>query len=305
MPLLAWLQDFTQELRRIAFSQPAADRILEHARAVRSLPVRDLDRAAALDGPDGIEYIRRLHLVDRQVSEGRKDVGLEALQDFLRGLRLPLVGHGPVPVVRDVLEGILLGQSCLARTLRPGVSRVGAGRQQLTRFVPPGSSVHERNVREGAETQSVHFAIRLPEFHSPELPAAGHDFEVQAAAIGKLVGFVLRLGVAHLQPGQGLYLFGHFGGILSDRARYAPKTAPKSTSYPGATLDSIRQQKTRRLYENSGFFDVPKPTWTMFWRRRWDSNPRYRFKPVCFLSREVPSAARPRLQSASTFMRQR
>ncbi len=31
------------------------------------------------------------------------------------------------------------------------------------------------------------------------------------------------------------------------------------------------------------------------WRRPRDSNPRYRFKPVCFLSREVPSTTRPGL----------
>jgi hypothetical protein len=34
------------------------------------------------------------------------------------------------------------------------------------------------------------------------------------------------------------------------------------------------------------------------WRRRRDSNPRYRFKPICFLSREVPSTTRPRLHTA-------
>lgn len=33
------------------------------------------------------------------------------------------------------------------------------------------------------------------------------------------------------------------------------------------------------------------------WRRRRDSNPRYRFKPICFLSREVPSTTRPRLHT--------
>ena len=32
------------------------------------------------------------------------------------------------------------------------------------------------------------------------------------------------------------------------------------------------------------------------WRRKRASNPRYRFKPVCFLSREVPSTTRPFLQ---------
>jgi len=37
----------------------------------------------------------------------------------------------------------------------------------------------------------------------------------------------------------------------------------------GALLASVRQQKTHRLDENSGFFDVHKPTWTMSWRRRW------------------------------------
>jgi hypothetical protein len=34
---------------------------------------------------------------------------------------------------------------------------------------------------------------------------------------------------------------------------------------------------------------------SILWRRRWESNPRYRFKPICFLSREVPSTTRPRL----------
>lgn len=34
---------------------------------------------------------------------------------------------------------------------------------------------------------------------------------------------------------------------------------------------------------------------SIHWRRRWESNPRYRFKPICFLSREVPSTTRPRL----------
>ena len=34
----------------------------------------------------------------------------------------------------------------------------------------------------------------------------------------------------------------------------------------------------------------------IFWRRARDSNPRYRFKPVCFLSREVPSTTRPALR---------
>src|SRR5690606_9758157 len=37
------------------------------------------------------------------------------------------------------------------------------------------------------------------------------------------------------------------------------------------------------------------------WRRRRDSNPRYRFKPICFLSREVPSTTRPRLHTCTTF----
>jgi hypothetical protein len=32
------------------------------------------------------------------------------------------------------------------------------------------------------------------------------------------------------------------------------------------------------------------------WRRARDSNPRYRFKPVCLLSREVPSTTRPALR---------
>ena len=35
----------------------------------------------------------------------------------------------------------------------------------------------------------------------------------------------------------------------------------------------------------------------IFWRRRRDSNSRYRFKPICFLSREVPSTTRPGLQT--------
>ena len=35
---------------------------------------------------------------------------------------------------------------------------------------------------------------------------------------------------------------------------------------------------------------------TVLWRRKRDSNPRYRFKPVCFLSREVPSTTRPFLR---------
>ncbi len=33
-----------------------------------------------------------------------------------------------------------------------------------------------------------------------------------------------------------------------------------------------------------------------YWRRRRDSNPRYRFKPICSLSRGVPSTTRPLLQ---------
>src|SRR6187551_1612930 len=36
------------------------------------------------------------------------------------------------------------------------------------------------------------------------------------------------------------------------------------------------------------------------WRRARDSNPRYRFKPVCFLSREVPSTTRPALRFNQT-----
>ena len=35
---------------------------------------------------------------------------------------------------------------------------------------------------------------------------------------------------------------------------------------------------------------------TRTWRRERDSNPRYRIKPVCFLSREVPSTTRPSLR---------
>ena len=34
---------------------------------------------------------------------------------------------------------------------------------------------------------------------------------------------------------------------------------------------------------------------TKNWRRLRESNPRYRFKPICFLSREVPSTTRPSL----------
>jgi hypothetical protein len=131
-----------------------------------------------------------------------------------------------VPLARDVLEGILLGQPCLARPLGPGVSRVGSGSRQLTRLVPLGSSIHKRHVREGSETQSVLFAVRLPEFHTPELAAAGHDFKVQAASIGKLIGFVLRLGIAQLLLGEGLYLFGHFGGILSVEGQRMPRKMP-------------------------------------------------------------------------------
>jgi hypothetical protein len=33
-------------------------------------------------------------------------------------------------------------------------------------------------------------------------------------------------------------------------------------------LDSIRQQKTRCLYEISGFLDIPNTAGTVFWRRR-------------------------------------
>jgi hypothetical protein len=107
------------------------------------------------------------------------------------------------------------------------VSRVGARSQQLTRLVALGSSIHKRHVREGSETQSVLFAVRLSEFHTPELAAAGHDFKVQAASIGKLIGFALRLGVAHLQLGERLYLLGHFGGILSDGGTVCPKKCPQ------------------------------------------------------------------------------
>lgn len=38
------------------------------------------------------------------------------------------------------------------------------------------------------------------------------------------------------------------------------------------------------------------PSFMYNWRRARDSNPRYRFKPVCFLSREVPSTTRPALR---------
>ena len=54
----------------------------------------------------------------------------------------------------------------------------------------------------------------------------------------------------------------------------------------------------RALYKKQDFIpvkldDVP----LKLWRRARDSNPRYRFKPVCFLSREVPSTTRPALRT--------
>ncbi len=44
---------------------------------------------------------------------------------------------------------------------------------------------------------------------------------------------------------------------------------------------------------------------TVLWRRKRDSNPRYRFKPVCFLSREVPSTTRPFLRREMRTIRAR
>ena len=48
------------------------------------------------------------------------------------------------------------------------------------------------------------------------------------------------------------------------------------------------QLKSKMPAEISGHF-------IYYWRRPRDSNPRYRFKPICFLSREVPSTTRPGL----------
>ncbi|MEY3651260.1 MAG: hypothetical protein RLZZ351_625 [Pseudomonadota bacterium] len=56
----------------------------------------------------------------------------------------------------------------------------------------------------------------------------------------------------------------------------------------------------RELYANLVLFPAEIKQFcdkhTSVWRRARDSNPRYRFKPVCFLSREVPSTTRPALR---------
>jgi hypothetical protein len=65
-----------------------------NARAVRSELVRYRQRAALRHRPGRIQHVARLHLGHRQRTECSEDVQLEAVEDVLRGLRLPLVEPG-------------------------------------------------------------------------------------------------------------------------------------------------------------------------------------------------------------------
>jgi hypothetical protein len=107
------------------------------------------------------------------LSERQKDVGLEAPQDVLRGLQLPLDDHCAVLVASHVFETVLRVQPGPACLLVLGTCRIGAGGQQLTCLVAPMPYVSKRDFREDSKAQPVLLPAWLPEFNTPELATVG------------------------------------------------------------------------------------------------------------------------------------
>lgn len=114
----------------------------------------DFQRVAALYCPDGVEHVTCSDLRDRQLSERQKDVNLEAPQDVLRGLQLPLDDHCAVLVASHVFETVLRVQPGPACLLVLGTCQIGAGGQQLTCLVAPMPYVSKRDFREDSKAQA-------------------------------------------------------------------------------------------------------------------------------------------------------
>ena len=74
--------------------------------------------------------------------------------------------------------------------------------------------------------------------------------------------------------------------VISEIRIYA-----EEATISGPNLGVLEAVMTKKLETSAKV-----PSFMYNWRRARDSNPRYRFKPVCFLSREVPSTTRPALR---------
>jgi hypothetical protein len=109
MPFFLRLEHFPQVLGRIAFSKTGAGGVPEDPRAICSEPSGNLLCAAPLNRTYGLKYIMRPNVRNRDASYQGKYVELEAVEDVMRRLWLPLPELGPVPIARYFLKRVRSG----------------------------------------------------------------------------------------------------------------------------------------------------------------------------------------------------
>jgi hypothetical protein len=147
------------------------------------------------------------------------------------------------------------------------------------------SRVHWRGTRQGRpEVQLVFLAVGLAVLHAPVLATSRGHLQVESSSVGELVGLFLGFAFLICSWVSGVTSLGISGASCQRELRRSPQTSPQGCWTTGDLAGQHRQQKTRCLYENSGFLDVPKHSGTVSWRRRWDSNPRYGYKPYASLA---------------------
>lgn len=181
------LQDVLHVHYQVTVGQAALDGVAEYLRADGFQAMRNLGGAARLDLAQRGNQFAVPDFRDRPVADAWKNIGFQALQHVLGCTLAPCRHLVRVPLAGDFLEGI----GCFLGSEPPGVVAVLAGvdslQLQAARLRALFTRHHDRNFRIRSEGQRIFLAVRLTEFHAPDPRAAGHHFNVQAAAIEQLV----------------------------------------------------------------------------------------------------------------------
>jgi hypothetical protein len=176
---------------------------------------RHFKRATLLDLAQRIEHLGRFNFGDWVLPQNRKDVALQALQDVPGGALLPATLFVRVPLARDHLERVRRRDAAL---LLGGAARLcggDAGVDLLLYLQALSRAAASVTTGVGAESQAVLLAVLLGVAQPPEFGTDWGDFEVEPAAVRKLLRFLTRFRVFDLRFGQRQRKLGHFGAIRS------------------------------------------------------------------------------------------
>jgi hypothetical protein len=207
-----WPQCAAQAGHRVVFGHARGDGVAEYLPAYLRLPSRHLDRTAPFDLPEHVENDGCLEFLDRVLADQGEHIFFQPVQGIGGRPGLPRVDLVLVPFAGDGLERVGGLDRLLPLFDAPGLRRVDAGidlgASGRSRF--PG--VGQGNFRVLAKRkQSLDAAETIT--HAPIFRAVRVDQQIQAAAIGQLVGLVLALGHAWLDVGEWRGEFGQ--GLFS------------------------------------------------------------------------------------------